>query len=156
MVQRIGKLLMRPLITPIIFLLAFAASPAMPARGATPAVTTLCELAGNPAKWSRRTIRLTATYMTDRLERSLLVDDRCSKIWFEPWDSKKGHRESLEAFDRAVWGDGRSLRTTDFVVDIIGRVSYRREGRSSGRIAILRVLNYREFERPKRPPEGGN
>jgi hypothetical protein len=141
---------MRPSITPISFTLAFAAFSAVPTTAATPPVTTLCELAANPAKWGGRTIHLTATYMSDRLERSLLVDDRCPKVWFQDRNSKKGHRESLEAFYRAVWGDGQSVRTTDFVVDIIGRVSYRREGRASGRITILRVLNYQEFERPKR------
>lgn len=118
--------------------------------------TTLCEIAAQPAKWRARTVRISATYYSDRMHRSGLKDERCPKIWFQDRDSKKGHRESLEAFDRAVWGDGRSVRTTDFVVDIIGRVSYRREGRSSGRITIFRVLSYREFERPRSAPESDN
>lgn len=118
-------------------------------------LTTICKLAADPSQWRGRTVRIKATYFSDRMHYDGFIDDRCRKIWFAPRDPKK-FDASLGAFYRAVSGDGRSVRTTDFDVDIIGRVSYRREGRSSGRITILRVLNYREFERPKRPPESGN
>lgn len=144
---------MRVLIVPIPLAILLAPFQATPTMAAAPAVVTLCQLASNPARWKGRIVRLTATYMSDRFERDLLVDERCKKVWFEPWDSKKGDHESLGAFNRAMIGDGRSVRTTDFSVDIVGRVSYRRKGRSSGRITILRVLSYREFERLQPPPE---
>lgn len=92
-------------------------------------------------------MRVTATYITDRLHRALLKDNRCSKVWFSPGDPKKANH-SLDAFYRVVMGDGRGPRRTLFTVDIIGRVSYRRrEASSAGRIAILRVVSYREFDR---------
>jgi hypothetical protein len=134
------------------FALIYTSLASSAAIAAAPPTTTLCELASNPSKWAGRTVRLTATYMSDRLERDLFVDDRCPKVWFEPGDFRKGDRKSLEAFDRAVFGDGRSVRTTLFSVDMIGRVSFRRKGRSSGRITILHVLSYREFERPQAAP----
>jgi hypothetical protein len=111
--------------------------------------TSLCKVASKRLHWSGRIVRLHVRYSSDRLERDSLNDDNCPRIWFTPhFDMKKGDRRNLEAFTRAVYGDGRSLRTTDFIIDVIGRVSYRREGTSRGMIKILKVVNYHEVERP--------
>lgn len=120
---------------------------------ATLPATTLCAIAAQPEKWRGRLVLLTATYITDRVEYSLLKDDRCPKVWFGVFKAKRSDRASLENFDRAVVGDGRTIRSTRFKVEVIGRVSYRRDkgaaGRKSyGRVYVLKVLSYQEIERP--------
>lgn len=132
-----------------IFALALAA---YDRPASTAPVTTLCDLAAKPEKWRGRVVRLAANYVTDRLEYSLLKDERCPKIWFSSSESRKGDRVSLRAFERAVVGDGHRIPSWRFAVEIIGRVSYRRDkgtsGRkSSGRIEIIRVLTFREMPR---------
>jgi hypothetical protein len=121
------------------------------AVAAAPRTASLCEIAAKPTKWRGRMVRVTATYITDRFHYTLLKDDRCPKVWFSPGDSKNADH-SVGAFYNVVMGDVRSLHRPLYSVDIIGRVSYRRrEANSAGRIAILRVLSYRQFERPHSP-----
>ena len=123
-----------------------------PAVAAVP-TTTLCQLSAQPGKWRGRVVRFTAIYITDRLEYSLLKDDRCPRIWFGLFNSQKRDRASIEAFDRAVVGDGRTIPSSRFKVEIVGRVSYRRDegaaGRkSNGRIYVLKILTFQEIRRP--------
>lgn len=127
---------------PVLALVCGSQASAKPA----PAVTSLCELAANPEKWRGRTVRLRAIYVTDRMHSSILEDRRCPSIWFEVRHSKNFDRASLASFRRAVF-DIRKPTTPDMMVDIEGRVSFKKTAKTArGTITIRKLFDFDEAE----------
>jgi hypothetical protein len=83
---------------------------------------SICDLARDASLLNNTTVRVKAVFETDLLEMSGLSDARCPGVHMaleDPPASVKKHR-SLEAFDKAVYGDVRDLRLRRFEIEFTG------------------------------------
>jgi hypothetical protein len=67
-----------------------------------PITTTVCEIVGDVQRFDGKKVRFVATFESDGIERSALVDSKCNRgiIPFVP--DQVEHHPDIEAFDRAL------------------------------------------------------
>lgn len=123
-------------------LLLVATSSASPAQEVR---TTICELAGHGKPLSGQRVRLTVIYMSDQLERSLLLDRRCPKVRLAPYNSIETPDPSVGRFDEALRGRLGELALRQFVVDISGRFTWHGHDEPYGSLEIQKVWSFRRI-----------
>lgn len=67
-----------------------------------PIVTSLCDVVAHPEKFANKLVKFGASFVSDGLERSILVHAGC-KVGIVPYPSADGRkRPDVEAFDKAI------------------------------------------------------
>lgn len=105
--------------------------------------TSLCVLASHGQPLSGQRVRFTAIYLTDLLERTVLLDKRCPKVHLTPYDSIKGPDPSVKRFDKAVRGRIDDPELRQFVVDVSGRFTWHGHDEPYGSLEIQKVWNFK-------------
>lgn len=124
-----------------IALLAVTSS-AAPAREVR---TTLCELISHGQPLSGQRVRFTAIYLTDLMERTVLLDKRCPKVRLIPYDSIEHPDPSVKRFDDAVRGRIDDLKLRQFVVDVSGRFTWHGHDEPYGSLEIQKVWSFKRI-----------
>lgn len=107
--------------------------------------TTLCELVSHGQPLSGKRVRFTAIYLTDLLERTVLLDKRCPKVHLTPYDSIERPDPSVKRFDDAVRGRIDDLELRQFVVDVSGRFTLHGHDEPIGSLEIQKVWSYKRI-----------
>jgi hypothetical protein len=107
--------------------------------------TTLCELVSHGQPLSGQRVRFTAIYLTDLLERTVLLDKHCPKVHLTPYDSIEPPDPSVKKFDDAVRGRIGDLELRQFVVDVSGRFTWHGHDESTGSLEIQKVWRFKRI-----------
>ena len=110
---------------------------------ATAAPVTVCELTNSPKSFDGKDVTVSAVYMTDMLERSLLADSRCPGVTLAPYDSVSPHPDpSNERFNAAVTSNVLDRKLRVFKVVVFGRFNWNASAKQ-GRLTFERVLQFK-------------
>ena len=129
-------------------------------QAASAHVYTLCELAANPSKYAGKTVRISAIFMTDMREHSVLMDPSCNSVRINLYNGPKGpYQASIDKLDKAEFKAYRELKPVTFKINFsaIFRIKpMPRElpfsKRERGRLHLTRVWSYSWLPRV---PKGG-
>ena len=104
---------------------------------------TLCDLVKHGKTFHGQRVRLTVVYISDLMERSLLLDRRCPKFRLGPYESAEPPDPSVERFDEALRGRLGDLKDKhQFVVDVSGRFTWNGHDEPYGALEIEKVWSY--------------
>jgi hypothetical protein len=104
--------------------------------------TSLCELAKAGEHMNGRRIRLTAVYLTDLLDRSVLKDRRCPEQYFA-LDWKAPLDPSLDAFEKAVYAGANDKELTQFVIEVSGEVLWQANENPRGTLIAKKIWRFK-------------
>lgn len=107
--------------------------------------TNLCALASHGQPLSGQRVRFTAIYLTDLLERTVLLDKRCPKVHLTPYDPIESPDRSVKRFDQAVRGRVDDLELRQFVVNLSGRFTWHGHDEPYGSLEIQKVWNFKRI-----------
>ncbi|MGH7927076.1 MAG: hypothetical protein ACREQV_04720 [Candidatus Binatia bacterium] len=103
---------------------------------------SICQLAKAGEKMNGRHIRLTAIYLTDLLEISVLKDRRCPSEYFAPnW--KLSQDPSLDAFDKVLYSRPDDLNLTTFSIDVSGIFVWWVNEKPQGSLILEKVWSFK-------------
>jgi hypothetical protein len=124
-------------------LVLFFAASIVGMRTAVAAPVTVCELTNSPNSFDGKDVTVSAVYMTDMLERSLLADSHCPGVTLSPYDSVSPHPDpSNERFNAAVTGNVLDRKLRVFKVVVVGRFNWDASAKQ-GRLTFERVLHFK-------------
>ena len=111
---------------------------------------TLCQVAANPSKYSGKVVRVTAIYMTDMLERSLLIDPSCKTVRINLYDGPTGpYQASIDELNSAEFKVHREQKPVIFKLNFSAVFRTKRmphelpfSKREQGRLHLVRVWSY--------------
>lgn len=113
--------------------------------------TSVCELARAGQRISGRSVRMTAVYVTDLLERSVLKDHRCPMAHIEPdWSLQKNpiHDPSLDEFDKALYARPDEAQPTQFLIDVSGKFVWQSGENPHGSLIFDKVWSFKRVLPP--------
>jgi hypothetical protein len=86
-----------------------------------PIATTLCNIVARPEKFANKRVRFQASFVSDGIERSLLIHSGC-KQGIVPYPAADGKtRPDVEAFDKAINMGRRGTADKTVVAVFTGR-----------------------------------
>jgi hypothetical protein len=103
---------------------------------------SICELAKAGEQMNGRHVRLTAIYLTDLFEISVLKDRRCTSEYVAPnWKSSQD--PSLDAFDKALYTRPDDPKLTTFSIDVSGIFVWRANENPQGSLIFEKVWSFK-------------
>lgn len=125
----------------------FLLSALVTAGGCGPVITeaSICQVAADPAHYEDRNVRLRATYVTDRLHSSYLMDMRCptARLGLD-YGNKDVVTTNVTEFKEAVAGDIRDLTLRRFDAELVGHVRTS-PSKYNASIVVLDVLSFQRL-----------